>query len=300
MSDIIVIGGGPAGITAAIYAARAGKKVSVVEMDSVGGQIKYSPLVENYPGIPKLAGSEFADTLLAQAENLGVEIVYGEVSSISREGNTISADVDGEERQAGAVILATGASHRRLGLENEERLIGNGISYCAVCDGAFYEDMEVAVVGGGNTALQDALLLSNTSYHVTIIHRRDEFRGDLKLVEQLKERKNVSFKLCSNVTELVEEDGLFSGVIVTDKDTGAKERLYVDGLFIAIGQIPNTKAFRGTVNMNEEGYIITGEDLMTDMPGVFAAGDCRVKEVRQLTTAVGDGAVAAIEACRFI
>ncbi len=300
MSDIIVIGGGPAGITAAIYAARAGKKVSVVEMDSVGGQIKYSPLVENYPGIPKLAGSEFADTLLTQAENLGVEIVYGEVNSISKKGNTISADVDGEERQAGAVILATGASHRRLGLENEERLIGNGISYCAVCDGAFYEDMEVAVAGGGNTALQDALLLSNTCYHVTIIHRRDEFRGDLKLVEQLRERKNVSFKLCSNVTELVEEDGLFSGVIVTDKDTGAKERLYVDGLFIAIGQIPNTKAFRGTVNMNEEGYIITGEDLMTDMPGVFAAGDCRVKEVRQLTTAVGDGAVAAIEACRFI
>ena len=302
MTDIIVVGGGTAGMTAAIYASRAGKKVLLIEKDSLGGQINFSPLVENYPGIPQMSGVEFTDRLLMQAEAHGVEFEYGEVTDIRRDGGKLIVDIPdlSEELSAEAVILALGASHRQLGLEKEEDLIGSGVSYCAVCDGAFYEGMDVAVNGGGNTALQDALFLSSVCSHVTVIHRRDEFRGDARLVRQLEEKENVSFRMSSTVTGLVEEAGELFAVTVKDLKTGEEKPLEVKGLFIAIGQIPQTMAFRNLIKTDEQGYLKAGEICKSSMPGVFVAGDCRTKEVRQLTTAAADGAVAALEACHYI
>ena len=299
MTDIIIVGGGPAGMTAAIYAARAGKKVMVIEKDSCGGQIVYSPLVENYPGMPGMSGAEFADNLTVQAENLGVEIEYGEVESVTKCGDGFEVDF-GDTVAAKAIILAPGASHRHLGLENEEELTGCGVSYCAVCDGAFYAGMDVAVNGGGNTALQDALFLSNTCSHVTVIHRRDEFRGDPVLVRQLEKRENVSFLLSSTVNGLVAEEDELAGIIAEDLKTGIEHQIPVKGLFIAIGQIPQTEAFRGLVETDGAGYIKAGENCETNVSGIFAAGDCRSKEVRQLTTAAADGAVAALAACKYL
>jgi len=299
MTDIIIVGGGPAGMTAAIYAARAGKKVMVIEKDSCGGQIVYSPLVENYPGMPGMSGAEFADNLTVQAENLGVEIEYGEVESVTKCGDGFEVDF-GDTVAAKAIILAPGASHRHLGLENEEELTGCGVSYCAVCDGAFYAGMDVAVNGGGNTALQDALFLSNTCSHVTVIHRRDEFRGDPVLVRQLEKRENVSFLLSSTVNGLVAEEDELAGIIAEDLKTGIEHQIPVKGLFIAIGQIPQTEAFRGLVETDGAGYIKAGENCETNVSGIFAAGDCRTKEVRQLTTAAADGAVAALAACKYL
>ena len=299
MTDIIIVGGGPAGITAAIYAARAGKKVMVIEKDSCGGQIVYSPLVENYPGMPGMSGAEFADNLTVQAENLGVEIEYGEVESVTKCGDGFEVDF-GDTVAAKAIILAPGASHRHLGLENEEELTGCGVSYCAVCDGAFYAGMDVAVNGGGNTALQDALFLSNTCSHVTVIHRRDEFRGDPVLVRQLEKRENVSFLLSSTVNGLVAEEDELAGIVTEDLKTGIEHQIPVKGLFIAIGQIPQTEAFRGLVETDGAGYIKAGENCETNVSGIFAAGDCRTKEVRQLTTAAADGAVAALAACKYL
>lgn len=299
MTDIVIVGGGPAGMTAAIYASRAGKTVKVIEKDSVGGQIIYSPLVENYPGIPRMAGSDFAEKLQEQVDALGVETEYDEITSIEKgEGCVIAKG--GEDHAAKAVIIAAGASHKRLGLENEEDLIGCGVSYCAVCDGAFYEGMDVAVNGGGNTALQDALFLSNTCSNVTVIHRRDEFRGDLKLVKQLGERPNVSFMLSSVVDALTQNDGELESIIVKDLKTGEKKELPVKGLFIAVGQVPQTEGFRDVFESDSGGYIISDESMRSSVSGVFVAGDCRAKEVRQLTTAAADGAIAALSACRYV
>jgi len=299
MTDIAVVGGGIAGLTAAIYARRAGKTVTVIEKDCPGGQILYSPMVENYPGIPRMIGADFADSLQRQTEDLGAEIEYGEVTAIRQEPGYFTVVFD-MEIQAKAVILAAGASHRRLGLEGEEELTGCGVSYCAVCDGAFYEGLDVAVNGGGNTALQDALFLSNVCSTVTVIHRRDEFRGDAKLAAQLKEKGNVRFIMNSTVTALQKEDGELTGITLKDTQTGEESLFPVKGLFVAIGQIPQTKIFSGLVKTDAAGYLEAGESCETNIPGIFAAGDCRTKEVRQLTTASADGAVAALAACKYI
>ncbi len=300
MSDLIVIGGGTAGLTAALYARRAGKSVTLIEKESTGGQIVFSPKVENYPGIPGVSGTDFAAALTSQAEGLGVEIEYAEVLSVSQEGEEFLVSCDTGEKRAKALVLAVGTSHRRMGLAGEEDLVGCGVSYCAVCDGAFYAGREAAVVGGGNTALTDALFLSGICKKVTVIHRRDEFRGESALVARLKERPNVEFLLCSTVEELLETDGELSGIVVKDRRTNATQQMAVDGLFVAIGQIPQTAFCRGFVELDEAGYIDAGEDCMTSREGVFTAGDCRTKEVRQLTTAAGDGAIAALAACRYI
>ena len=300
MTDIAIVGGGIAGLTAAIYARRAGKTVTLFEKDCPGGQILYSPMVENYPGIPRMIGADFADMLQRQAEDFGAEIEYGEVNAVRQEPGYFTVEFDDMEIQAKAVILAAGASHRRLGLEGEEELTGCGVSYCAVCDGAFYEGMDVAVNGGGNTALSDALFLSNVCSTVTVIHRRDEFRGDVKLVNQLKERGNVRFIMNSTVTALLEEDGELTGITLKDIKTGKESEIPVRGLFIAVGQIPQTKEFSSIIKTDAAGYLKAGESCETNVPGIFAAGDCRTKEVRQLTTASADGAVAALAACRFI
>lgn len=300
MTDIIVIGGGPAGLTAALYARRAGKTVTLIERESTGGQIVYSPLVENYPAMPGLSGAEFAQNLTAQVEALGADIVYDEATGLRREGDgAFTVACDGGERQCRAVVLSTGLRHRHLGLDGEEELVGAGVSYCAVCDGAFYAGRIAAVVGGGDTALRDALFLADTCRHVTLLHRRDEFRAEAALVEQVTARENITVLYSHTAVRLLKADGALTGLMVKDGKTGQTRELPVDGLFVAVGQTPNSAPFADAVAL-AEGYYRAGEDTLTDCAGVFAAGDGRVKAVRQLTTAVGDGAVAGLAACRYV
>lgn len=299
MVDIIVIGGGPAGLTAALYAARAGKTVQVIEREATGGQIALSPLVENYPAIPAMAGADFAFQLTEQVEKLGVEIIYGEVTAVEPVLMGFAVTVDGEAKAARAVVLATGAAHRHLGLEGEEDLVGMGVSYCAVCDGAFFSGRDVAVVGGGDTALQDALFLANSCHHVTLIHRRDEFRGEQRLVEQVEKRENISILYSHIVEELRSENGELSAIVVKDLKSGESKTMALAGLFAAVGQAPQSAPFAQLV-ATQGGYYDAGEDCCSNAEGVFVAGDGRVKTVRQLTTAVGDGAVAGLAACKYV
>ena len=300
MYDIIVVGGGPAGLTAALYASRAGKNVLVLEGETPGGQINYSPHVDNYPGLPGMDGQTFAKTLTQQALEQGVELVNEAAVAFRIQGDQMEIKTDEERYTSAAVILATGVTQRRLGLAGEEDLIGMGISYCAVCDGAFYQDMPVAVVGGGDTALQEALFLSERCSKVTVIHRRDLFRGEARLLEQLRERPNVEFLLSHTVKALKRnEDGL-TGLVLRDLKENEDRELAVDGLFVAVGQEPHNKIFASFISTDERGYLMAGEDCTTSLSGVFAAGDCRTKDVRQLTTAVGDGAVAALAACEYV
>lgn len=300
MHDIIVIGGGPAGLTAALYAARAGKSVLVLEQAGFGGQIALSPRVENYPGIPHMAGNLLADALVEQVLNQDVDVEVETVTAFSGENGAFTVTTEDGDHPCRAIILATGVTHRHLGLEGEEELVGRGVSYCAVCDGAFYSGRRVAVVGGGDTALQDALFLSATCAHVTLIHRRDQFRGEEKLVRQLQGCKNVDILLSHIPVSLESLDGELRGVALRDLKTGAEFNLPVEGLFLAVGQEPHNSQFADLIRLTAGGYVDAGEDCRTNVPGVFVAGDCRVKEVRQLTTAVGDGAVAALAACKYV
>lgn len=296
MYDIIVIGGGPAGLTAAVYARRAGKSVLVIEKETFGGQIAQSPKVENFPGCISISGTELADRLLAQAMEQGAEVELDEVTGLSESDGVVSVSCSsGGAFECRAVILANGAKHRHLGLEREEDL--PGISYCAVCDGAFYKDGTVAVVGGGNSALQDAMLLSETCARVYLIHRRDSFRGEQALADALKQRSNVKLILNAQVTELLGEDEL-NGVAVMQG--GERKELPVDGLFVAVGTAPDNGAFSGQLKLDASGYADASEDCLTPTPWLFVAGDCRAKSVRQVTTAVADGAVAALAAVKWL
>lgn len=293
--DILIVGGGPAGLTAAIYARRAGKSVLVLEKASIGGQIATSPRVDNFPGLPGVSGIELAERLYTQAEDLGARIELEEVLDI-RNGAPKTVVTDYGAYTCTALILATGMKHRSLGLPGEDTLAG--VSFCAVCDGAFYEGKDAAVCGGGNTALQDALFLSDLCRHVTLIHRRSQFRGDSILVEALQKRENVSFVLNTVVEALRGQDTL-TGLLLRNTATGAETELAVDGLFQAVGQQPEGALARALGVAEAAGFIPAGEDCLTAAPGVFAAGDCRAKAVRQLTTACADGAVAALAACRY-
>ena len=299
MYDIVIVGGGTAGMTAAIYGLRAGKKVLLIEGTTFGGQITLSPHVENYPGIAEVSGSEFATAMAEQVSALGAELEYTKVKAVRKDGGNKIVVTEDAEILCRTVILATGVTHRHLGVPREEALVGAGVSYCAVCDGAFFKGSDVAVVGGGSTALQDAVFLSEYCSHVYVIHRRDEFRGEKHLVASLSERENVSFVLDSVVSEIKGTDAVES-VGILNKKTGEASELKVEGVFIAVGQKPNNDPFEETVKLNEEGYILAAEDCMTSCPGIFAAGDCRTKEVRQLTTAAADGAVAALAACKYL
>lgn len=294
--DIIIVGGGPAGLTAATYARRAGKTVLLLEKEGFGGQIASSPCVENFPGYLSISGTELADLLYSQAENQGACIELEEVLSIE-DGEIKTVTTDYNSYTCSALILATGMKHRTLGLPGEDTL--SGIAFCAVCDGAFYAGKDVAVVGGGNTALQDALFLSDICRNVTLIHRRDSFRGDPVLVEKLGKKGNVIFRTDSVITALRGE-GSLSGLTVQNVKTGEELQLEVTGLFEAVGQMPEAALSASLVNVDETGFIAAGESCLTGVPGVFAAGDCRVKTVRQLTTAVGDGAVAALAASEYV
>lgn len=296
--DIIVVGGGPAGLTAATYARRAGKSVLVLEKDAFGGQINWSPRVENFPSHISLSGVELGDMLLAQAMEQGAEVELEEVSAVEvREGVKCVSTLSGAEYMCKALIIATGAKPRMLGLEREEELVGSGVCFCAVCDGAFYKDMPVAVSGGGNSALQDALLLSEKCSKVYLIHRRGSFRGEAKLVEALESKANVEFVLEASVKELL-GDAELSGIVVEQQ--GQRRSIAVSGLFVAIGHRPDNAAFAALMEMDEAGYALSGEDCATLSEGVFVAGDCRRKSVHQLTTAVADGSVAALAACAWL
>ena len=301
MYDVIVVGGGPAGMTAALYALRNGKSVLVLEKSGFGGQITSSPRVENYPGYAGISGSALADAMMEQIMALGAEVELDEAVSVrSENGLRVVETADGNRYEAKAVVLATGMKHRLLGLPEEEELLGGGISVCAVCDGAFHTGYEVAVVGGGDTALQDALFLANNCAKVTLIHRRDEFRGEKKLVEQVLARENIEVLYSHTVERYVQKNGEFTGVVVLDKKSGEEKELTLSGLFLAVGHKPETAAFADAVSCDTEGFFAVGEDMNTKTEGVFVAGDCRAKTVRQLTTAVGDGATAALAACKYI
>lgn len=298
MYDIIIVGAGPAGLTAAIYACRAAKKVLVLEAKSYGGQIINTLDIENYPVAPHITGFDLATKMYNQAKDLGSKIVFEKVININDNGNSKEVVTNKNTYSAKAVILATGSENRKLGLENEDELVGKGISYCATCDGAFYKNKKVAVVGGGNTALEDALYLTDIAEFVYLIHRRDEFRADETIVKNIKGKNNIEFVYNSNITKLIANDKLES-IEVTDND-GNIRNIKVDGLFIAIGRIPENQNFAKLINLDKNGYVIASEDCNTNVAGIFVAGDDRVKEVRQLVTATSDGAIAATNAVKYI
>lgn len=299
MYDIGIIGGGTAGMTAAIYGQRAGKRTVIIEGVNFGGQITSSTNVENYPGIASVSGSEFSMNLLDQAMKLGAETVMEQAEKVRREDGIFIIETSEKEYPCKSLILATGVTHRHLGIEKEEKLVGAGVSYCATCDGAFFRGRDVAVIGGGSTALQDAEFLSNYCKKVYLVHRRDEFRGEQSIADRLREKENVEFILSATVEDIV-GDAMVEGLILHNKKTGENFQIEVSGVFVAIGQIPQNDRFADLVKLDAGGFILAAEDCMTSCPGVFAAGDCRTKEVRQLTTAAADGAVAGLAACKYV
>ncbi|MBE5807271.1 MAG: FAD-binding protein [Clostridiales bacterium] len=299
MYDIIVIGGGPAGMTAAIYARRAAKSVLVLEAVTCGGQILNTPDIENYPVEAHISGFDFSNKVYEQAKGLGAEFVFEKAVEIRDEAGVKTVVTAKNAYQAKAVILATGSENRKLGLEDEDRLTGKGVSYCATCDGNFYRRKVVAVVGGGNTALEDAQYLSDIAAKVYLIHRRDSFRGEETNAERLKARENVEIIYNANVTRLISEKRL-KAIEVTDKLTGEVRTIELNGLFIAVGRVPENQNFANLVKLDASGYVEAGEDCHTNADGIFVAGDNRTKALRQLVTATADGAMAATEAVKYI
>ncbi|MBQ7718394.1 MAG: FAD-dependent oxidoreductase [Clostridia bacterium] len=299
MYDIIVIGGGVSGLMAALYACRASKSVLVIEKETFGGQITYSPKVENIPGFIQISGNEYAEKLVEQALEQGAEMESAVVTEIRDGGDTKTVVTDAGEFVARAVIIATGARHRTLGLEGEDALIGDGISFCAVCDGAFYGGQTVAVIGGGNSALQEALLLSETVKKLYVIQDLDYLTGEAKLAEQLKTKENAEIICGAHLEEYLSDENGITGIKI--KLSGGEEReIAVNGVFLAIGLIPQNEPFENVLELTERGYADSGEDCRTKTEGVFVAGDCRNKRIRQVTTAAADGAVAALAACEYI
>lgn len=297
MYDIIIIGGGPAGLTAALYACRANKKTLVIEKETFGGQITFSPKVENIPGFISLTGNEFAEKLVEQVLEQGADVESCEALEI-RDGEVKTVVTDDGEYQGKAVVIATGAKHRMLGIDGEDRFVGEGISFCAVCDGAFYKDKTVAVVGGGNSALQEAILLADTTKKVYVVQNLDFFTGEKKLVDQLERLNNVEIILGVTVDSFVGDNEL-EGVVIKNS-AGETRTLEIDGLFVAIGLIPQNDAFKNVIKLDGRGYAEVGESCEAETNGIFVAGDCRTKKIRQVTTAAADGAIAALAACDYV
>ena len=299
MHDLIIVGGGPAGLTAAIYGLRAGKTVLVIEKNGFGGQIAYSPKVENIPGTISISGAEFADKLTEQAMALGADV---ELETVIRVENGETKRVYTEEGscfEGKTVILAVGVKHRMLGLAGEEELVGSGLSFCAVCDGAFYAGQDVAMIGGGNSALQEALLLSEVCNKVTVVQNLAFFTGEKKLADALIAKENVQVLFSTVVAEYLSENGQLTGLRVRN-DSGDEQILKVDGAFLAVGLAPENDAFAPLAELNDWGYFASSEDCTTKTAGIYVAGDCRSKTIRQVTTAAADGAVAAMAACRYL
>ena len=307
--DIIIIGAGAAGMTAGVYGVRAGKKVLVLEGKTYGGQIINTAKIENYPATAHISGIDFAKRLYEQAKELGVKFSFEEVSDCAvYDGKKVEGELekpiylvktDEGEYLTKTLIFANGSIERKLNLPNEEEFVGKGISYCATCDGGFFKDKIVAINGGGNTAFWDALYLSNVAKKVYVIHRRNEFRADNSLVEKVSKCKNVEYILNSEIVGLRGKKKL-EKLIVVDKTTKRESDLSIDGLFVAIGRVPNNKYFKGFVNLDKEGYIDSNEDCITSRKGVFCAGDTRKKKLNQLVTATADGAIAATGAIEYL
>jgi len=290
MYDLIIIGAGPAGLTAAIYAQRANLKTLILEKETIGGQISSSPLVENYPGFKQISGMELSNNFFEQAISLGADFEIEEVLKIEN-GKTKKVITDQNTYECKSIIIATGAHHRKLGLENEEELIGKGVHYCATCDGAFYKDKTVAVIGGANTAVTSAIYLSSICKKVYLIYRKDVLKCEKTLLEKVKSKENVEIIYNTNVTKLI-------GNPLEKIELNNSEELTVDGMFVCIGAEPKTVELEN-LPIDGNGYIIS-EDCLTNIEGIFVAGDVRTKEIRQVTTATADGAVAALAACRYI
>ena len=301
MYDIIVIGAGPAGLTAALYARRAEKSVLLIEKATFGGQITHSPRVENYPGFIAMSGNEFAEKLLEQVTVHGTDIEFDEVTAIKKSDNGFTVVTAAASFETKSVIIATGSKHRTLGLEREENFVGEGVSYCAVCDGAFYKGKTVAIIGGGNTALQEAVLLSEGCKKVYLVQNLSFLTGEGALQANVAKRDNIEVILSSVVTELVGDTEL-KAINIINTENANETTLSVDGIFVAIGQMPENEPFADVVELNDYGYVTAGEDCLpkSKYEGIFVAGDCRTKAVRQVTTASADGAVAALAACRYI
>ena len=298
MYDIVIIGAGPAGLTAAIYARRANKKTLVLEAKNYGGQIVNTNNIENYPGIDHISGFDYATNLYNQAINQGAEIIFEKVVNIEDELGEKIVKTTNNSYKTKTIIIATGSDNRCLGLDNEDKLIGKGISYCATCDGNFYKGKDVAVVGGGNTAIEDVEYLSNIVNKVYLIHRRNSFKADPVSVNKIRQLNNVEIILENKVTKL-NGDSFLESIEITDKDNNIKT-INISGLFIAVGKIPENENFKDLINMNEKGYIISNELCHTNIDGIFVAGDNREKNLRQLVTATSDGAIAATEAIKYI
>lgn len=296
--DILIVGAGPAGLTAAIYARRAGKSVLVLEKDTFGGQVTFSPKLENYPGFETISGNELAQRMLEQAMSLGADVDMDTVLEV-KDGEVKTIIGENATYEAKSVIIAAGARHRRLGLPNEENLIGNGISFCAVCDGAFYKDQHVAVIGGGNTALVEIVLLAEVCRKVTVVQNLAFLTGESKMVEAVKAKDNIEIIYNTVVREYLGE-GSLKGLRLYNDATGEESELFVDGAFLAIGTEPENKPYEAVSKLNDWGYIVSDESCQTGTPGIFVAGDCRTKAYRQVATAVSDGATAALSACRYL
>lgn len=299
MYDIIIIGAGPAGLTAAIYAKRAGKTVLVLEKDTFGGQVTFSPKLENYPAFQEISGNELAQRMLEQALALGTDIDMDNVMEV-RDGAAVKTVVgENGSYEARSVIIAAGAKHRRLHLPEEERYIGKGISFCAVCDGAFYQRQHVAVIGGGNTALQEIALLSEVCRHVTVVQNLAFLTGEQRMIQLLEEKNNIDY-IYNTVVTAYEGGDTLTAVRLHNTETGEDSRLEIDGVFLAIGTAPENEAFTSVAALDEVGYIKADESGRTGTAGIFAAGDCRTKAYRQVATAISDGANAALNACRYL
>lgn len=300
--DVVIVGGGPAGLTAGIYAARAGKSTAIIERGLIGGQITFTDSIDNFPAAPGMNGAEYAMKIQAQAESFGAEIIMDEIVEVTApetEGKSFKIKGNSDEYEATAIVLATGLDNRKMGISGEDGLISRGISFCAVCDGAFFRNKEVAVYGGGNTAVEDVAFLVNICSKVTIIHRRDRFRAEQAVIDELKAHDNIEFIMSSNVVG-VNGDKALESITVKNNETGETRDIAVSALFVAIGKIPNGKPFANLVATNEAGYFDIGESCEAGTPGVFVAGDGRSKELRQLTTAVSDGSIAATKACHYV
>lgn len=299
--DIVIVGGGPAGLTAAIYGLRAGKTVLVIEKNGFGGQIAFSPKVENIPGTKVISGAEFADHLTDQAMALGADMELEKVVNVEKtaDGFTVHTE-EGSAFYGKTVILAVGVKHRTLGLPGEEDLIGNGISFCAVCDGAFYAGQEVAMIGGGNSALQEALLLSEVCSKVTVVQNLGGFTGEKKLSDALMQKENVTAYFNTVVAGYETTDGALTGLKLHNDKTGEEFSIPVDGAFLAVGLMPENDPFAQHADLNNWGYFDSKEDCCTKTEGLFVAGDCRSKYIRQVVTASADGAIAAMAACRYL
>ncbi len=296
--DIIIVGAGPAGLTAAVYARRANKTVLILDKGAFGGQIAFSPKVENYPAFESITGAELADKMVEQALSQGADVEVENVIDVKTEGNikTVITE-DGNEFSSKALIIAGGAKHRHLNVPNEEKFLGEGISFCAVCDGAFYKDKTVALIGGGNSALQEAILLSETSKKVIIVQNLEFLTGEKKLQEIIEKRDNIEVILGATVDSVIDSSE-FSGIIINKN--GEKQELEAEGMFVAIGLEPDNGPFKKLIDLDDWGYVDADETCRTKTEGVFVAGDCRKKTLRQITTATADGAMAAVNACRYI